>query len=160
MISDKIASALNQQLNMELYSSYLYLSMAAEFGRLGLDGFARWHKFQALEEGAHARKIMDHVTARGAKIDLYPIDKPQVGWGTPYKAMEAALQHEMTVSAKFKDLMELAAAEKDYATKCFLAWFITEQVEEEDVLNRILGRMNLGSQHLLLIDRELGERTM
>ncbi len=161
MLSDKMIKALNEQLKWELYSAYLYLSMATYFKEKGLNGFARWMEVQALEELSHAMKFYNYINERGAKVDLEPIEGPPTSWDSVVSVFEHVLNHERHVTKRIHDLVDLAISEKDHATNNFLQWFVSEQVEEEasasDVLSKV--RLTEGGYGLLMIDRELATRT-
>jgi ferritin len=154
--------ALNGQLNAELYSSYLYLSMAAYFLDLNLGGFANWMRVQAQEEDMHAMKFYNFINERGGRVLLKPIDGPPTEWNSPLAAFEAVLEHEQKVTGLINDLVELALAEHDHATNIFLQWFVTEQVEEEDSANDVIQQIKMVGEAkggLFMLDRELGQRT-
>jgi len=160
-MNEKIRNALNGQINAELYSSYLYLSMASYFKRLSLDGFTRWMEVQALEELTHAMKFFDFVNERGGKVDLKAIEGPQTSWDSPLSAFEAVYKHEVKVTGLIYDLVNIATKEKDHATSNFLQWFITEQVEEETSADSIVQKLKLiGSEGggLYMLDQELAQR--
>jgi ferritin len=162
MISKKMQEALNGQLNAELYSSYLYLSMAAYFLSLNLGGFANWMRVQAQEEDMHAMKFYNFINERGGRVLLKPIDGPQTEWDSPLAAFEAVLEHEQTVTGLINDLVELALVEHDHATNIFLQWFVTEQVEEEDSANDVIQQIKMVGEAeggLFMLDRELAQRT-
>jgi ferritin len=162
MISDKMQEALNGQLNAELYSSYLYLSMAAYFLDLNLGGFANWMRVQAQEEDMHAMKFYNFINERGGRVLLKPIDGPPTEWNSPLAAFEAVLEHEQKVTGLINDLVELALAEHDHATNIFLQWFVTEQVEEEDSAHDVIQQIKMVGEAeggLFMLDRELGQRT-
>ena len=162
MLSERMQEALNGQLNAELYSSYLYLSMAAYFQDLSLGGFANWMRVQAQEEDMHGMKFYDFIHERGGRVVLKPIDGPPTEWDSPLAAFEAVLEHEQKVTGLINDLVELALAEHDHATNIFHQWFVTEQVEEEDSANEVIQKIKLvGEAHggLFMLDRELGQRT-
>jgi ferritin len=162
MMSDKMQDALNGQLNAELYSSYLYLSMASYFLDLNLGGFANWMRVQAQEEDMHAMKFYNFINERGGRILLQAIDGPPTEWDSPLAAFEAVLEHEQKVTGLINDLVELALAEHDHATNIFLQWFVTEQVEEEDSANDVIQQIKMIGEAkggLFMLDRELGQRT-
>ena len=161
MLTDKMEKAINGQINAELYSAYLYLSMAAWFQERDLPGFASWMRIQVQEEQFHAMKMFDHVLERGGRTDLGAIDAPPGDWKSPLDVFKATLEHEQKVTGLINDLVYLARDERDNATEIFLQWFVKEQVEEEDTASGILGQLKLveGSpQALFLMDRELGQR--
>ncbi len=161
MITDRMVEELNKQLNSELYSYYLYLAMAAYFDSINLKGFANWMKVQAKEEERHALKIYEHIVERGGRVKLYQINQPPVEWKTPLEAFEAAYSHEVEVTGKINQIVDLAQREKDYATENLLQWFVSEQVEEETSFSSILHKLRLIGENivgLLITDKELGER--
>ncbi len=160
-MNEKIRNALNGQINAELYSSYLYLSMASYLKRLTLDGFANWMEIQALEEMTHAMKFFNFVNERGGKVDLKTIEGPPTSWDSPLSAFEAVYKHEVKVTGLIYDLVNLATEEKDHATSNFLQWFITEQVKEETTADGIVQKLKLvGGEGggLYLMDQELAQR--
>ena len=161
MISDRMQEALNKQVTAEFHAAHLYLSMAAHFQSLNLDGFAAWMRAQWLEETGHAMMIFNFINDRGGKVALGQIDAPPTAWESPLAAFEAAYGHEQKVTAMIGDLVELAAAEKDHATGVFLQWFVTEQVEEEDHASTAVEKLKLvqGSPNgLFMMDRAMGAR--
>ena len=160
-MNEKIRNALNGQINAELYSSYLYLSMASYLKRLTLDGFANWMEIQALEEMTHAMKFFNFVNERGGKVDLMTIQGPPTSWDSPLSVFEAVYEHEVKVTGLIYDLVNIATEEKDHATSNFLQWFITEQVEEETTADSIVQKLKLiGGEGggLYLLDQELAQR--
>jgi ferritin len=162
MISERMQEALNGQLNAELYSSYLYASMAAYFQSLNLAGFANWMRVQVQEELTHAIKFYDFINERGGRAVMKPIDGPPIEWDSPLAAFDAALEHEQKVTGLINDLVELALAEHDHDTNIFLQWFVTEQVEEEDSANDVIQQIKMvgdAEAGLFMLDRELGQRT-
>ncbi|MEZ4385992.1 MAG: ferritin [Candidatus Krumholzibacteriia bacterium] len=161
MLTDKMHKALNDQLQAEFYSAYLYLSMSAYFEDKGLEGMANWMTVQFQEEQSHALKFYRYITERGGRVELQAIDKPQHTWASPLEVFEAALAHEKKISASIGDIADLAIKEKDHATHNMLQWFIAEQVEEEANVVSIVGQMRLlgGEGHgLFMIDREMKAR--
>ncbi len=160
-MNEKIRIALNEQINAELYSSYLYLSMASYFKRLNLEGFARWLEVQAMEELTHSMKFFNFINERGGKVDLTSIDGPPTSWDSPLSASEAVYKHEVKVTGLIYNLVNIATEEKDHATSNFLQWFITEQVEEETSAEAIVQKLKLiGGEGggLYLLDQELAQR--
>ncbi len=152
---------LNNQLNKELYSAYLYLSMSAYLDAKGLPGFAKWMKAQAKEELEHAMKFYEYINDRGGKVSLNSIPKPPSEWNSVKEVFEKALQHEKTVTESIWRLATIAEEEKDRATLAFLQWFINEQVEEEKTFSDIINKLELTEDkphHLLVLDSKLGER--
>jgi ferritin len=161
MLPAKMEDAFNKHLNAEMYSAYLYFSMASCFEAQNLSGMASWMKQQAQEEAQHAMKFYDFIQQRGGKVVLGQIDAPKAEWDTPLAAFEDAYKHECVISAKINNLVDLAEAEKDHASNAFLQWFVTEQVEEEASVLTVVEKLRLaGSQTgaLFMLDRELGMR--
>ena len=161
MISEKMQEALNGQLNAELYSSYLYLSMAAYFQDLNMGGCANWMRVQAQEEDMHAMKFYNFINERGGRVVLTTIDGPPTEWDSPLAAFEDAYRHELKVTALINDLVDLALTEHDHATNIFLQWFVTEQVEEEDSANEVVQKIKLIGEDksgFFMLDQELGQR--
>ena len=162
MLSEKMQDAINGQLNAELYSSYLYLSMNAYFKSINLDGFANWMYYQAQEELTHAMKFYDFINERGGRVLLQAVDAPETEWDSPLAVFEAVLEHERKVTGLINDLVELAMEERDHATNIFLQWFVSEQVEEEDSASQVVDQIKLmgdAKGGLFMMDRELGQRT-
>lgn len=162
MLNEKIEKALNEQLNAEMYSGYLYLSMSAYFKSMGLGGFASWMRVQAQEELMHAMKLYDYINERGGRVTLKKIETPPTEWDSAIAAFEATYQHEQKVTGLINDLVELAMKEHDHATNIFLQWFVSEQVEEEDSVNDVVQKIKLigdAPGGLFMLDRELGQRT-
>ncbi len=160
-MNEKIRKALNEQINAEFYSSYLYLSMTSYFKRLSLDGFARWMEVQAIEELTHAMKFFNFVSERGGKVDLTAIEGPPTSWDSPLSVFEAVYKHEVKVTALIYNLVNIATEEKDHATANFLQWFITEQVEEETSADSLVQKLKLiGGEGggLYMLDKELAQR--
>ena len=161
MLNQKIEKAINEQINAELYSAYLYLSMQAYFESLNLPGLAKWMYAQTQEEVMHAMKFYNFIIERGGKIVLEAIDKPQTEWDSPLAAFEAAYQHEQKVTARINNLMNMVIEEKDHATNSFLQWFVDEQVEEEASVSAVVQKLNMvekSSSGLFMVDNELGQR--
>ncbi|MCS7121381.1 MAG: ferritin [Archaeoglobaceae archaeon] len=160
-ISEKVLKALNAQLNREIYSAYLYLSMSAYFESINLKGFSNWMRVQWQEELVHAMKFFDYITSRGGRVELYGIETPPKEWKSPIDVFEFALNHEKNVTSRINELVELSMAEKDYATLNMLRWFIDEQVEEEKSFEEILIKLRfVGSdaRALFFLDAELAKR--
>ena len=161
MISKKMEDALNKQVNAELYSAYLYLSMAACFESMNLPGFANWMRVQTQEETTHAMKIYDYICARGGRVMLKAVEAPPANWKSPLAAFEAALKHEQKVTGLINNLVNLAVAGKDHATQIFLQWFVSEQVEEEKSADEIVQKLKLTKNMpgaLYMLDKEMGQR--
>jgi ferritin len=161
MIAQRVENALNEQINAEMYSAYLYLAMAAHFESENLSGFAQWMRVQTQEEEAHARKLFDYVLERGGKVALKAIDAPPSEWKSPLAAFEAAYEHEQFITDRINKLAELAVEQNDHAAGVFLQWYISEQVEEEASVDRIVRTLKATNEApgaLYMIDRELGRR--
>ena len=161
MLNKRLEEALNRQLNAELYSAYLYLSMSAYFQNAGLDGFARWMQVQAMEEMTHAMKFYGFICDRGGRVVMQPIEGPPSDWDSPLAVFEATVAHEEKVTGLINDLVNLAVEEKEHATNNFLQWFVSEQVEEEASANEAAQKLRLVDQSqggLFMLDRELGAR--
>ena len=161
MISEKMQDALNQQINKEIFSSYLYLAMSMYFQAEDLSGAASWMRTQVLEELVHAEKFMNYVNERGGRVFLESLEKPASSWENPLNVFAEALNHERFISASINNLVSLAREEKDYMSDNFLQWFISEQVEEEASVSEVIRMFKLAGNSgggLLMIDKELGMR--
>jgi len=159
MLSKTMLNALNKQINKEIYSAYLYMSMSAYSQFIGLKGFANWFMVQYNEEMEHAMKIYTYVNDQGEKVKLMAIDEPPVEFESPMDMFEKTLDHEKFITKSINELVDLATEEKDHATKIFLQWFVTEQIEEEGNDNDIINQLKLIGENgngLLMLDRELG----
>lgn len=152
---------LNEQINKELYSAYLYLSMASYFDSILLEGFAHWMKVQAKEEFGHAMKIYEFLNDRGERVIFESIDKPPSDFSSPVDVFEKTFEHEKKVTESIENLYKLAKEKNDYATEVMLQWFITEQIEEEKQAQEILEKLKKieGRDYLLIMmDKELSKR--
>lgn len=161
MISEKMQEALNGQVNAELYSAYLYLSMEAYFKSENLSGFANWMRVQTQEELMHATKIYDFVNERSGRVILKSIAEPPAEWQSPRAAFEAVYKHEQKVTGLINNLVNLAIQEKDHATNSFLQWFVNEQVEEESSADEVVQKLKMVEKApggMFMIDQELGQR--
>lgn len=161
MISKKMEDALNGQVNAEMYSAYMYLSMESYFKSLNLNGFANWMRAQTQEEMMHAMKFYDFINERGGRVALKPIEAPPSQWDSPLAVFEATLEHEQKVTGLINELVYLAREEKDNASEIFLQWFVNEQVEEEDNVGTVLARLKLikdSPQALDMMDKEMAQR--
>ncbi len=161
MIGKNMQEALNKQLNAELYSAYLYLSMSANFESANLPGFATWMRAQAQEEVGHAMRIYNFVVERLGKVVLTGVEGPPAQWDSPLAAFEDAFKHEQEVTGMIDELVALAEAEKDNASATFLQWFVTEQVEEESSVDEVVQKLKLAGDApsaLLVLDGLLGQR--
>ncbi|AKB26853.1 Ferritin-like protein 2 [Methanosarcina siciliae T4/M] len=161
MLNEKMEEALNEQINRELYSSYLYLSMAAYSSSIGLPGFAHWFKVQVKEETIHGMKIFNYVNMQGRRVRLKEIKEPPMEFGTPMEMFQKTLQHEQFITRSINDLVELALSEKDETTASFLQWYVEEQVEEEENDNEIIDKLKIVGENkdaLSALDAELAKR--
>lgn len=161
MLKQKLQDALNQQINAELYSAYLYAAMKQYFMSINLKGFAHWMDMQVKEETAHAARIAMYVNDRGGRVILKAIDGPPAEWESPLICFDEVLKHEQKVTGLINDLVTLALEEKDHASTNFLQWFVSEQVEEEasaDDVRHQLAMAGNNTSALLMLDRELGQR--
>ena len=162
MLNQKIQDAFNKQLNAELYSSYLYLSMSAYFEQRNLAGMANWMRTQAQEELLHAMKFFDFINDRGGQVILAQVEGPTTQWDSPVHVFEDTYEHECKVTALINELLALSTAENDNASSVFLQWFVTEQVEEESTAQTIMEKLRLVGDNgtgLIMLDTELGQRT-
>ena len=162
MLSEKVQTALNGQLNAELYSSYLYLSMSSYFKAYHLDGFANWLFIQTQEEMTHAMKFYDFINQRGGRVALPVIDAPPNDWNSAQDVVENVLAHEQKVTGLIHELVEVALSEHDHATNIFLQWFVTEQIEEEENANSLVQQLKFldgAKEGIFMMDRELAQRT-
>ncbi len=161
MLSKLLQDAINEQINLELSSAYVYLSMSAHFEAENLGGFANWMRVQYHEETEHAMKFFKYVYDRGGKVLLKSIAQPATKFKTPLDVFHIVLGHEQKVTAAINNLYELALKEKDFATQNFLQWFIKEQVEEEKNATDIINLLEMAGNtpvSLIMIDRQLGAR--
>ena len=161
MISVGLQDAINEQINRELYSAHLYLSMSAYFETLSLGGFAHWMRSQYHEEVSHAMKLFDFITDRDGRVVLKSIDQPPIEFESPHSVMRMSLDHEREITRMIDNLYELALAEKDYSAHVLLEWFVDEQVEEEKVLTEIVDHLKIigdDGTGLLMMNARLGDR--
>lgn len=161
MINDNVAKVLNEQLNKEFYSAYLYLSMSAHFSDIGLLGFANWMRVQTQEETAHAMFIYDFLINRGGHVDFPTIKAMPAEWESPLSIMEAALQHEIFITNSINNIITVAEEAKDRATISYMNWFVDEQVEEEANAKEIIDKLKLigdDKSALYLLDKDLSAR--
>lgn len=158
-LSKKLTDALNQQINEEIWSSNLYLSMSIYFDKQGLSGCAHWMKKQSQEELGHAYEMIDWSVKRGGTPEVGQINVVPTGWGSALEVFEHVYEHEVRVSGLIDKLVDVAAAEKDKATQDFLWGFVREQVEEEDTSLKLVERLKLlGEKNIAFFDMELGKR--
>jgi ferritin len=161
MITEKMATALNEQVNAELYSAYLYLSMASWAGTQGMRGTANWFFIQAQEEMTHVWRFYNYISSQGHQVILDTVAKPPAEFTSLAHAFDETLAHERMVTGRINDLVATAREENDNATAIFLQWYVTEQVEEEESVGEIIDQLKLAGDAgsgLLMIDRELGAR--
>ncbi len=161
MINPIVEKALNGQINAEIYSAYLYLSMAAALEDMGLPGFAKWTRIQNEEETFHAMKIYDFIIERGGRVTLTSIDTPPSEWKDVVTVFQEILKHEQLVTSLINSLMDTAIEQKDHATNMFLQWFVTEQVEEEANVDEVLRQLELAQESkgaLFMLDKDMSTR--
>jgi len=161
MIDQRMQEALNKQINAEIYSAYLYLSMSAHFQSVNLAGFANWMRVQWQEELAHALKFYDYVNERGGRVVLQAVEAPPSAWDSPLALFEHVYQHEQKVTGMINKLVDLAVEIRDHATNNVLQWFVAEQVEEEASADEVVQKLKLVGDDpsaLFMIDRELAQR--
>lgn len=163
MLNEKVVKLLQEQINKELFSAYLYLDMANYYVYEGLDGFANWFKVQAQEEEAHAMIFSEYLQANGIRVVLDKIEKPTVEWDSFKKPLVEALKHEQFVTASIHTIYDEAVKQKDYRTQDLLNWFVKEQLEEELNADTLINQFELfakdGGAGLFLLDKDLSERT-
>jgi ferritin len=161
MLSKKMEKDLNKQVNWELYSAYVYMSMSAYLEHKGLKGFANWMRIQAQEEMTHAMKIYDYINSRGGRALMESIEGPKTNWKNIIEVFKDTLEHEQFVTSRINGLANLANQEKDHATASFLQWFVDEQVEEEESASEMLDQLKLvegKGAGLFMLDREAQQR--
>ncbi len=163
MLTPKMLQALNDQLQAEYHSSYLYLSMAARCADLNLPGFAHWFRVQVQEENVHALKFFDYILLRRGTVELKGIEKPTGSWPNALAVFEDALKHEQYITRRIHDLVKLAREANDPATEALLQWFVTEQVEEEAMVDGLVQQLKVMGESpsgLFIMDRELAKRQL
>ena len=161
MLNKRIEEELNKQINAEIWSAYLYLSMSAYFENKNLSGFANWMRVQYQEELTHALKILDYVNERGGRVILQPVEEVKTEWRDTVEVFEDTLKHEQHVTGLINNLVNVAIEEKDHATNNMLQWFVSEQVEEEAAANEILQQLKMlqgKEEGVFMLDRELKQR--
>lgn len=161
MISDKIRNILNEQINKEFYSAYLYLAMSAYFDEIGLYGFSNWTKVQAREEVDHGMILFDYMIDRNTKVELLNIGTPDSDFTSPMQVFEKILAHEIKVTESINRVAALTDDECDLATRNFIDWYIAEQVEEEASVRDVITKLNMFGEEkasLYLLDKEFKER--
>lgn len=161
MINKQMEKALNEQVNREMYSAYLYMAMSAYSTRNGLKGFANWFMVQYHEEMVHAMKIFEYITRQGGAVRLSAINEPSTDFNGPLDMFKRTLEHEKFITKSINDLVNLAVEQKDHATNIFLQWYITEQIEEEDNDNDIISKLEMigdSKDGIFMLDKELAAR--
>lgn len=161
MLSKKIEEALNAQINAEMWSAYLYLSMAAYCHANGNPGMGSWFEVQFQEEQDHAKILFNYIIQRNGKVTLAPIEAVPTTWESILATFENALAHEQKVTSLINDLFALTTTKNDYATQSMLKWFIDEQVEEEETAKNIIDNLKMIKDNgygLYMLDKELGAR--
>ena len=162
MLSKKMEDVLNKQINNEMYSAYLYMSMASYADTLNFKGVGTWFMVQYHEEMFHAMKMYNYLLHQGAKPQLFSIKQPPSEYKTVLDMFEKTLEHEKFITKSINDLVDLAISERDHATQIFLNWYVTEQVEEESNDNEIIAQLSLIKDNpngLFMLDKQLGSRT-
>jgi ferritin len=161
MLNPKIQDAFNRQINAELHSAYLYLSMAAHFEARSLPGMANWMRVQAQEEAGHAMRFFDFINQWDGRVTLTQIDAPKTEWGSALEVFQDAYQHEQKVTGMINELSDLAAGVHNHAAHNFLEWFVAEQIEEENSVQTIVDQLKLvGDDGVgqFMLDTQLGQR--
>jgi ferritin len=161
MISDKIRDVLNEQINKEFYSAYLYLSMSAYFAQVGLYGFSNWTKVQSKEEIDHGMILFEYVIGRNSQIHLNQIDMPTFEMKSPLGVFEQIYQHERSITSAIDCVAQMSEGDCDLATRNFIDWYLEEQIEEEAMVSRIISKLKAFGEEksaLYLIDKELAQR--
>jgi ferritin len=161
MIGEKLAQAINDQIKNELESYYIYLSMAAYFQSVSLDGMGHYMRCQAHEEMTHAMKLFGHLIDRGGRVVLQDLKQLKTEWASPLEAFQDAYAHEQFISGKINELIAISRAEREYASEPLLSWFADEQVEEEATAGKIADEMAMVGEEksaLLMLDREMAQR--
>lgn len=160
-MDQKMVDAINDQINFELYSGYIYYSMAAYLDDLGLPGMTKWMIAQTQEEMFHAHKMFGYLAERGERVELKAIAGPATSWDSPLAAFENALEHEKIVTGRINNLVDMALELKDHATANFLQWYVAEQVEEEASVGEAVDKLRLigeSGNALFMLDKELAAR--
>lgn len=161
MLNERLNHELNKQINAEIYSSYLYLSMSAWFESISLSGFAQWMRAQSEEEMFHANKMFDYLNERGGKVVLEAIEKPPSEWQSPIDVMKNVVEHEEHVTSLINKLVDFAIEDRDHAFNQFLQWFVAEQVEEEASAGDKYEKLKMigdDSAGMFAMDLEMGKR--
>ncbi|MBT7788979.1 MAG: ferritin [Calditrichaeota bacterium] len=161
MLNKKVEEAINAQINAELFSAYLYMSMGAYLDSMNLTGFSNWMSIQVQEELSHVQKFYHYVNERGGRVVLDTIEKPEFEWDSVLDVFEATYEHEQKVTSLINGLVEVARIENDNATYNFLQWFVSEQVEEEASADAMVQKMKLIGDFgpgIFMLDQEAMQR--
>ena len=161
MLKERVLKKLNEQINHEMASAYLYFSMMGYFESLSLKGFSHWMKLQAQEEMTHSLRIFNYINDKGERAEAGSLAAPRHDWASPLEVAEDVYTHECFVSEKINECVTLALEENDHSTNTFLQWFVAEQVEEEASADDVVQKLKLigdNSSGLFLLDAELGKR--
>ncbi len=161
MLSERINKLLNEQIQKEFFSAYLYLGMEAYFADLNLEGFANFFHVQVQEERDHALKFFNYITQKGGKVELLQINAPEAKFESAEEIFALTLGHEQFVTHSIYNIVNASIEERDHATNSFLQWFVTEQVEEEATMEKYLKKLQLiknDPNALLMLDVELAQR--
>ena len=160
-IDTAVQDAINDQIQAEFQSAYIYLAMSAKFEHMSLNGFAHWLRLQWQEETAHAMKFYEFLLQRDGEVELKELERPAVSFSSPLEAFQQVLEHEQYITSRINNLYDLATEKRDYPLQNLLQWFIDEQVEEEDSARSVIDSLKLigdAGPNLFLLDRELGSR--
>jgi len=163
VLKETVQSALNDQIQAEFHSSYLYLAMAAWCETKNFEGFGHWMRMQAQEELQHAMKFYDYLNATGNSVILQAVQQPPTEWDSPLEMFRAALAHEQFMTENINKLVKMSMEQDDYATHNLLQWFVSEQVEEEATVDAICGKLEMMGDNMhgvYMMDRELSGRAV
>lgn len=161
MLKQTVLDKLNQQMNDEILSAYLYLSMCGYLESISLKGFSNWMRIQSQEELTHAWRLFKYINDRSGRAVMHAVDQPQHDWGSPLEVLEHVYRHECLVSEKINECVGLALQENDHSTNAMLQWFVTEQIEEEATADEVVQKLKLigdNSSGLYLLDSEMANR--
>ena len=163
MVSERINCIINEQINKEFYSGYLYLSMSAHLKRIGLLGFAKWTKNHAREEVEHGLKLLDYLLERNSFVTLKQISTPEFEYNGILSVFQSIYEHEINITSSVMKIAQIAEEECDRKTLTFIEWFIEEQVEEEQLIKDIIKRLELfgtDNASLYLMDKEMQNKSI
>lgn len=161
MVSERLNKLINEQIQKEFFSAYLYLGMEAHFSSINLEGFANFFRVQVQEERDHAMKFFNFLNQKGGKVELLPINAPEAKFESAEEVFAITLGHEQFVTHSIYNIVDAALEEKDHATHAFLQWFVTEQIEEEATMEKYLKKLQLIKNNpngLFMLDAELAQR--